>query len=208
MDALQKKVNDLKENEDLRRTVNLKIQSFKRFTHATNDELFKELCYCILTANCNAQNCLNIQTSFPNSFSKASKTQIRNHLKKHNYRFPNIRSQYIIEAQPYKDQLGQILQDNTEIKRREWLVNNIKGFGLKEASHFLRNIGYDNYAIIDTHILTLLQRYHIIEIPKVLSKEEYTEIEQMLKQLAKETNLTCASLDLYLWYDQTGMILK
>lgn len=208
MDALQKKVNDLKENKDLQRSVNLKIQSFKRFTNATNDELFEELCYCILTANCNAQHCLHIQTSFPYLFSKASKTQLRKHLKDHNYRFPNIRSQYIIEAQSYKDQLQQILKDNNEQKRREWLVHHIKGFGMKESSHFLRNIGYDNYAIIDTHILSLLQRYHIIEIPKVLSKEGYIEIEQLLKQLAKKTNLTCASLDLYLWYDQTGMILK
>ncbi|GAJ17855.1 unnamed protein product, partial [marine sediment metagenome] len=33
-----------------------------------------------------------------------------------------------------------------EIKLREWVVKNFKGLGYKEASHFLRNIGYKNFA--------------------------------------------------------------
>ncbi len=37
---------------------------------------------------------------------------------------------------------------------RDWLVENITGLGMKEASHFLRNVGYLDLAIIDKHILT------------------------------------------------------
>ena len=91
---------------------------------------------------------------------------------------------------------------------REWLVNNIKGIGYKEASHFLRNIGFDDYAIIDFHIIDILTRYKIIEKPKYLSKKKYLEIEEILRKIAKQTNLTLAELDLYLWYMETGKILK
>ena len=60
-------------------------------------------------------------------------------------------------------------------ERRAWLVDNIKGLGYKEASHFLRNIGFDDYAIIDSHILDLLERYNLIKQPKTLTRKKYTE---------------------------------
>lgn len=207
-EILKKRIDILKEDINLQKIIQKTLLSFGALKNATNDELFEELCYCILTANCKAQTCMNIQITFPHSFSNASKKQIYAHLKNHQYRFPNIRAQYIIEAQSYSDQLQQILNNNKEVQRRDWLIKNIKGLGIKEASHFLRNVGYENYAIIDTHIISLLQRYHIVQKPKTLSKKKYLSIEKQLKGLAEETNLTCASLDLYLWYEQTGMILK
>jgi len=93
-------------------------------------------------------------------------------------------------------------------ERRAWLVDNIKGLGYKEASHFLRNIGFDDYAIIDFHILDLLERYRLIKKPKTLTTKQYRKIEHVLQKLATKTNLTLAELDLYLWYLETGKILK
>ena len=93
-------------------------------------------------------------------------------------------------------------------QRRRWLVDNIKGLGYKEASHFLRNIGYDDYAIIDTHILDILARYRIIKQPKTLTKKNYLKIEGHLQKIARQTKLTLAELDLYLWFLETGKILK
>jgi N-glycosylase/DNA lyase len=87
-------------------------------------------------------------------------------------------------------------------------VQNIKGLGYKEASHFLRNIGFDDYAIIDSHILDILKRYNLIKQPKTLTKKKYIEIENILQKIAKQTHLTLAELDLYLWYLETGKILK
>ncbi|MFX1600424.1 MAG: N-glycosylase, partial [Promethearchaeota archaeon] len=80
--------------------------------------------------------------------------------------------------------------------------------GYKEASHFLRNIGYSNYAIIDFHIIDLLVQYNLIEKPKTLTKTKYLKIEQVLKGIANKLNLNLAELDLYLWYLETGKILK
>jgi len=88
-------------------------------------------------------------------------------------------------------------------------VKNIKGLGFKEASHFLRNIGFKNLAIIDFHIVDLLIKHKLIDKkPKSLSKSKYLEIEEKLKKIANELNLSLGELDLYLWYMETGKILK
>jgi len=91
---------------------------------------------------------------------------------------------------------------------REWIVKNIKGIGYKEASHFLRNIGYDEYAIVDFHIVDLLVKHDIVEKPKSMTKTKYLEIEEILKTIGNRVNLNMAELDLYLWYLETGKILK
>jgi len=74
----------------------------------------------------------------------------------------------------------------------------------------LRNIGYKNLAIIDFHIIDLLVRYGLIEKPrnKSLTPKRYLEIENALKKISKKTGLHLGELDLYLWYLETGKILK
>jgi len=91
---------------------------------------------------------------------------------------------------------------------REWLVESVKGLGYKEASHFLRNIGYDDYAIVDFHIVDLLVRHNLIKKPKTLSRVKYLEIEEILRKIAKKSGLTLAELDLYLWFLETNKVLK
>ena len=77
-------------------------------------------------------------------------------------------------------------KNKNEYEKREWLVKNIKGIGYKEASHFLRNIGYKNIAIIDFHILDLLVKNNLLkEKPKTLTKGKYLEIENILRKLAQ-----------------------
>ena len=84
----------------------------------------------------------------------------------------------------------------------------MKGLGFKEASHFLRNIGYDDYAIVDFHIVDLLVRHNLIKKPKTLSRVKYLEIEEILRKIAKKSGLTLAELDLYLWFLETIKVLK
>jgi len=83
------------------------------------------------------------------------------------------------------------------------------GLGYKEASHFLRNTGSKNVAILDRHILALMHSHKLIaEIPKPLNKNKYLEIEQKFNQLASKLNMTPARLDLAMWYLKTGKVLK
>lgn len=196
------------QHSPIQKTVQQRIQDFKDIDRSSAEELFKELCFCILTANFNAERAILIHSQLKNCFCSESKEVIAQQLKVHGYRFPNTRATYITESLPYKNQLPVILNTLGKNERRDWLVKNIKGLGQKESSHFLRNIGFDDYAIIDSHILDLLERNHLIIKPQTLTTKKYKEIETILYNLAIQTNLTLAELDLYLWYLETAKILK
>jgi len=207
MNELINKIETLKQSE-IAKTVNKRIEEFKNIDKKSNDELFKEICFCLLTANFNAEKSIKIQNQIGVCFLTDSKEELTKKLKNYGHRFPNARAQYISESLKCKDKLTEIVQFSDKKTLRDWIVNNIKGLGYKEASHFLRNVGFDEYAIIDFHIIDILADYNLIKKPKTLTKRKYIEIEDLLKKLAKKTNLTLAELDLYLWYLETGKILK
>ena len=95
-------------------------------------------------------------------------------------------------------------------KTREWLVENIKGIGYKEASHFLRNIGFGkDLAILDVHILKNLKEYKVIQkIPKSLTKKEYLKIENKFRDFCRRIKIPMNELDLLLWSKETGFVFK
>ena len=166
------------------------------------------MCFCLLTANYNAERSIMIQNEIGECFINDSKEALSEKLKKYGHRFPNARAEYISESKKCKEKLKEIIKFHDKNALREWIVKNVKGLGYKECSHFLRNIGFDDYAIIDFHIIDILVNHKIIKKPKTLTKNKYIEIENVLRKLAAKTNLTLAELDLYLWYMETGKILK
>ncbi|MEW6067612.1 MAG: DNA lyase [Nitrospirota bacterium] len=93
---------------------------------------------------------------------------------------------------------------------RNWLVQSISGFGYKEASHFLRNIGFgEKIAILDRHILKNLHQFRIIkDIPESMSRAKYLQIEKDMAKFAKEISIPISHLDLLFWYKETGEIFK
>jgi N-glycosylase/DNA lyase len=203
----------INEIESLKKTdigdkINSRIKEFKNINKKSNDEIFKELCFCLLTANYNAEKSIKIQNSIGECFLSDSKEDLAEKLKQYGHRFPNARAEYIYESKKCKHKLSEIVSFHDKKALREWIVSNVKGLGYKESSHFLRNIGFDDYAIIDFHIVDILVKNNIIKRPKSLTKNKYLEIEEILRQIAKKTNLTLAELDLYLWYMETGKILK
>ena len=162
-----------------------------------------------MTANCSAEKCIEVQAAVGKDFQNSGEIELSNKLKKCGYRFPNIRAEYIVKARKHQKELKKNLSNNNNLKElREWIVKNIKGIGYKEASHFLRNIGYKDYAIIDFHIIDLLTKFNLIEKPKTLTKKKYLEIEEILSKIAEELNLNLGELDLFLWYLETGKVLK
>jgi N-glycosylase/DNA lyase len=208
METLLKTVEQLKKSE-VETLIKTRINEFSDIKHGSINDIFKELCFCIMTANCGAEKCIEIHEKINEEFLSLSQHQLAEKFKDFGYRFPNVRSKFILEARKKINILEEIIKlNNNEIDLREWLVKNIKGIGYKEGSHFLRNIGYKNLAIIDFHILDILAQHKIIEKPKNLTKSVYLEIENTLKNLAQDLNLNLAELDLYLWYLETGKILK
>lgn len=184
-------------------TVRQRMQQF-----ASIDDLFRELCFCTLTANTSAEKAIEVQEQLGDDFSRLEREELRARLKQTGYRFTN-RAAYICQNRRYRD-IGTILQRYSDTQEaREWLVKHIKGLGYKEASHFLRNIGYHDVAIIDRHVLRIMERHGLIdEIPASLSRKRYLAMEATLRSLADDLDISLAELDLYLWYMETGKILK
>ncbi len=189
--------------------VSSRMSEFKELGTSSSEELFKELCFCILTANYSADGGIRIQRAIDNGFLTLSEEELAKRLKELGHRFPRTRAKYIVEARKFAHDLSQILSSFPDGKSaRDWLVKNVKGLGMKEASHFLRNIGYNDVAIIDFHIVDLLVREGLIQRPKTLTRKRYREIESVLEKVAKKAGLGLGELDLYLWYMETGKVLK
>ena len=85
----------------------------------------------------------------------------------------------------------------------------IKGIGYKEASHFLRNIGYRGYAILDKHILRTLHECGVLASPQPpTTKKKYLATEEQMRNFAAQLTINFDELDLLLWSNKTGEILK
>lgn len=212
MNHLIKKIKEL-EISRINYIIKKRLKEFGSFKNKNKKEWFSELCFCILTANSKANSALKIQGELGvNGFCECSLNDVKKCIMKHKHRFHNNKTNYIIEARKYidiKSKIQQIIKKKGELEAREWLVQNIKGIGYKEASHFLRNVGYRNIAILDRHILNLmLENNYIEERPKTLTKKKYLYIEEIFKEIADNLKMSMAELDLYMWYMKTGEVLK
>ncbi len=198
MEELIQKIEELKKSK-VKGLIDQRIKEFRKLGKGSKEKIFEELCFCILTANFNAERSIKIQKKIGRGFSDLSEEKLAEQLRRFGHRFPNARAKYIVEARKYEDNL------NFE---REWLVENIKGLGYKESSHFLRNIGFTSFAILDFHIIDILVKNKMIKRPKTLTKKKYLRIEEILKGFGRKINLNMSELDLYLWYLETGKIFK
>ncbi len=209
-EILINKIESLK-NSDIKEIIDKRMKEFEDLGKRDSNELFKELCFCFMTANFSAHGGIKIQNAIGNDFMIIPEEELAQRLSELGHRFPNARAKYVVLARTHKDTLKQTLDEiQDELLTRDWIVNNIKGLGMKEASHFLRNIGYKKLAIIDFHIIDLLVKHGLIEQPKSksLTPKKYIEIENVLREISNKTNLNLGELDLYLWYEETGKILK
>jgi N-glycosylase/DNA lyase len=202
------KIEKLK-NSEISKVINQRINEFSSFKNKSNNEWFKELTFCILTANFTASGGIKIQNEIGNGMLTLSQIELEIKLKELGHRFYRKRAEYIILSRKHSNIKDIILDYECERDAREFIVKNIKGLAYKESSHFLRNVGYNNVAIIDRHILKVLKNEaYLNEIPKSLSKNKYFEIEKILERIGKEVNLSLSELDLYIWYIGTGTVLK
>ncbi|MFZ8830501.1 MAG: N-glycosylase/DNA lyase [Candidatus Aenigmatarchaeota archaeon] len=200
---IEKVIEDLEQKIGENAKNGLKV--FEKNRNLSKEEKFIELCFCILVANSSMEKTFKIWKDIGNDFLKISKEQLSKRLKELGYRFYNKRAEYIVEARNKVDLLEEILKSDNEIEIRERIVENFKGIGWKEASHFLRNLGYKNFAIIDRHVLKTLKEFGFIEkIPKSLNKKNYLEIENKLRELANKLKMSLAELDFYLFYISSG----
>lgn len=207
-----------KSYREKRPAIRARLAEFAAIGREADDaRLFEELVYCIFTAGASARMGLNsIERVRPHLLAGDHSRLTELLLGAH--RYPRARAAYIVETRRYLEAdcalaLGERLRrfgDDSEA-RRDYLARNpgIKGIGYKEASHYLRNIGYRGYAILDKHILRTLAEYGVIDSPAPpTTKKKYLEIEERLRDFAAATEIDFDELDLLLWSNKTGEILK
>lgn len=239
--------------QSIRPKITSRLSEFNRlFKEGSDEDIFAELVFCILTPQSKAQSCWEcvenlkrnklLLTLNQNKFGsglEGTLREIANQINK--ARFKNNKAKYIVEARKKFLSGGklniksQISQFGNAQEAREWLVNGtcpvrdrspsgdrtempeallisngVKGIGYKEASHFLRNIGFGKeIAILDRHILRNLKNLGVIrKIPLSLSKNRYLEIERKMKEFSRGVNIPVDELDLVFWYKETGEIFK
>ena len=102
------------------------------------------------------------------------------------------------------------LSDSNVKELRDYIAENVYGYGLKEAGHFLRNIGKSNnrIAILDRHILRNLSSLGVIKSEKMKSNKDYYEIESKFLDYAKKVDIPIDHLDLLFWGNENGTIFK
>ena len=179
------------------------------------EDIFYELCFCLLTPQSNAKRCAEAiegVKSLDLFNSTVDSEDIRNILKTKT-RFHNNKTKYVCELKDLFNTLWESfdLSDKSinSVEVREWLVKNVRGLCLKEASHFLRNVGFRDLAILDRHILRNLRNFEVIdEVSKGLTKNEYLLIEEKFKLYCMNLGISMDELDLYFWYSETGEVFK
>lgn len=158
-----------------------------------------ELAFCISTANSSAAAGLKFQKLLEERVS------VDEALKMAGVRFHNRKSEYIRETFENFELVEKALGFESERARKTLLK--IKGLGMKEASHFLRNVGREDVAIVDRHVLRWLEKQGF-EIPDNITPKRYLEMEKLLRDISEERRETLAEMDLRVWAEMTGKVLK
>ncbi len=183
---------------------------------APDEKLFEELAFCIFTAGASARMGLRSIERVRPALITGSVTDIQEALKGA-HRYGLSRGRYVYETREYlHESFGLRMRGLLEgisdpDARRDFLAQNrrVRGIGFKEASHFLRNVGFSGYAILDKHVLTRLTDFGVIEAPKPPStRNRYLEIERKTRAFAARIGIDVDELDLLLWFTKTGEILK
>lgn len=194
-----------------------RLSEFKEVWRAGNDiRLWEEMVYCFFTGGCSAKMGLRSVDAVRHLLEDGSQPEIAQALSGV-HRYPNARARYVFTSRNFlKEHCDLKLRSKLDsfachLERRDWLVKEkgIKGLGYKEASHFLRNIGFMGYAILDKHVLKCLAELKIIDSPKPPNtRSRYLTVEGKLRDLTEKTKIDFDEMDLVLWSMKTGQILK
>jgi N-glycosylase/DNA lyase len=203
--------------ERRREEISRRLAEFRAIKEAGSDQqLWEEMVFCFFTGGCSAaMGMRSIEAARP-FLAAGSQMQIASALSGV-HRYPNARARYVVESRDYLTRNhGMRLRETLEafscsLERRDWLARTkgIKGLGYKEASHFLRNVGFGGYAILDKHVLNCLFELSLIDDPKPPStRAKYLAVEEKVKELSDQTGIGFDELDLVLWSMKTNAILK
>lgn len=200
-----------------------RLREFEQLRNASDQRLFKELVFVILTSQSSAKKSWEATEKLEeqNLLMHGDRSNIAEVLESYDIQYEENKASYIVEnrenlSQPTLENPTKELKIKDKIdpkdleSSREWLVENVKGLSWKGSSHFLRNIGYGNsFAIISKNISRILTKLDLIESASPPTDEEqYLNQEGKLQRIAEETGIDIKALDLVLWSIETGEVFK
>jgi N-glycosylase/DNA lyase len=201
----------------------------KQWSDHKEQELWYELVSCILGSKVpfeqarayasylnngkllDVRECLEDSSKFESRVCEALSSSITLNAEQENpiskYRYPKLRANHIRRTADsiYKNHvsINAILEESKDpYEARVNIINTSVGIGPKQASLFLRNIGYANdIAILDTHVLNYMFLRGILDVRvKSLSTlGKYQRIEEQLRYYTSKLGLILAYLDTAIW---------
>jgi N-glycosylase/DNA lyase len=206
----------LRSYEEKRETIQSRLREFEALGREADDERYlEELAFCIFAAGTSARHGMQCVERVRPFLFTGNREELREVLR--GQRFYNLRSGFLYQTREYlKETLNLELKNHIHSfhdpqSRRDFLAlnPNIAGIGMKEASHYLRNVGFKGYAILDKHILRGLHELGAIESSSAPNRpDRYREIEGRLHAFSGKIGIDVDELDLLLWSERTGEILK
>lgn len=213
------KQNYLENQEEIRS----RLEEFRQLREASDERLFKELCFVIFTSQSSAEDAWQAVEKLDSRglLSDPKRSEIEKVLAENSVQYEERKAGFISEnfnflSQPTfgdpskRMKLRQRIKPEDLEQCREWFVENIKGLSWKGASHFLRNIGYgDSFAILSSHTVSVLFDLDVLELsepPK--NKSGYLQAEEKVNKFSEDIEIDIQALDLVLWSYRTDKVFK
>lgn len=194
--------------------IEAQLGEFRKIRESADDrKIFEELAYCILTSAVGPKVGLKSIEAIKDVLLDGTAEDTESRLKGV-HKYPE-KAYFIVHTREYlKREYGFKLRELVDSfddpgERRDFFALNrdIKGLGYTQASHFLRNIGFTGYAILDKNVIKSLYDLGIIDSSKPPSTgKKYKEIEGRMKTLAAVLGTGLDELDMLLWSLKTGRI--
>ncbi len=177
------------------------------FQKADDLQVFHELSFCILSSGVGPKIADRCMRAMGEKLGDGEEDELLGRIEAI-HKYAENASRYIVFTREYlKKEHGFLLKSlvssfEGRVERRDFFAKNpgIKGLGYMQASHFLRNLGFSGYAILDRNNLVSLSELGITSETKYpLSKKRYIETENLMTDAARELGMSLDEFDLLLW---------
>lgn len=167
-------------------------------------QMFGELVFCLCTPQSKAKYCRAFVESVKSDNTIFSLNLEGFRRRMEGIRFSDRKAEFIIEARNKFPKIREKINSN-DVDLREWLIKNVKGLGMKESAHVLRNLGYKGLVMIDVHVQRFLRKMDLYNSEKKsLTKKQYEELEQKFLELSDKLKIPPEELDIAIWLYESG----
>ena len=185
-----------------------RLLEFKQaFQEADNHQIFRELSFCILSSGVGPKVAGQCMSAIGKKLVDGERNELLGCIGPI-HKYAENASRYIVFTREYLKEEHRFLLKSLvgsfedRVERRDFFAKNpgIKGLGYMQASHFLRNLGFSGYAILDRNNLASLFELGVIgETKYPLTKKRYLETESLMAETAHELGISLDEFDLLLW---------